>query len=40
MIVTVRTEDEDIFKASNHTQRDLMNMMVRVRAKLEGVDAK
>jgi len=40
LVVTVSTEDEDIKKASNHTQRDLLNMLVRVRAKLEGVEAR
>ena len=34
------TEEPDIRKASNHTQRDLLNLMVRVRARIEGRDAR
>ncbi len=39
LVKQVKTTEEDIKKASDHTQRDLLNLLVRVKAKKEGRDA-
>ena len=40
LVAEVKTDDEDIRKASNHTQRDLLNLLVRARSRLENRDAR
>lgn len=38
LVKQVKTDDEATRKASNHTQRDLLNLLVRIRSRLENTD--